>query len=176
MISMLGSAPFTCRLDVWTLQSLSQFWTPVDFMNPPQVVSIVDIPPLYRRRSHSLTCARVYLYCSTCLPSTRRLVRPLAVPLLSLGAHGRPFIYDMPFSLSLVPATPPQLGRRSSTVADGGYPSVRKISYAGHMAIFDHIHGIRGLLALRQFHSPAGDLMRVLNSEMLRTSRRAVEH
>jgi hypothetical protein len=148
-------------MNVWTVESLTEFWCSVDFMEHCKAVPTKDVPRLLSDiiklpSSHAPQFYR---------PKLSAYNSPLREDLFVIWAYivSTPAELSYPkstickFCLFLPPAAPPQLHLRSSTCVEGKYPVFHDISYAGHAEVFDDINRIQRVLDLPELHRITND-------------------
>jgi hypothetical protein len=146
-------------MNVWTVESLTEFWCSVDFMEHCKAIPTWDIPPLLSDiiklpSSHAprLFRSKLSAYNS---PLREDLFVIWAYIVSGEGSDRRSTICK--FCLFLPSAAPPQLHLRSSTCVEGKYLVFHDISYAGHTEVFDGINRIRRVLDLPELHRITND-------------------
>jgi hypothetical protein len=145
-------------MNVWTVESLAEFWCSVDFMEHCKPVPTQDVPRFLSDIIKSTPSAPRSLRLSA---NNSPLCEDLFVIwayIFSARAEGSdPKSTICKFCLFLPSAAPPQLHLRSSTCVEGKYLVFHDISYAGHTEVFDDINRIERVLDLPELHRITND-------------------
>jgi hypothetical protein len=148
-----GALPGTCHMDVWAVQSLAEFWSPVHFPGQYENYQTSDVPRLLQATiqlpaSHSPQIFRVSAHDSPLREDLSIIWVYISSTRLGLGHQ----CTICKFSLLVPPLTSPQLRLRSSLCVEGEYLVHRDISYSGHTEIFDAFRRVQRVLALSELN------------------------